>query len=151
MGLALNSSPIQFDDREISVGRLPYGTDGEQVLRQLREEHNGTHVFRREGPDSILSVGVVSDAPLIGEPQTIRLKELLGLSAALIRDALLNYLTGLDRTVLSYEPLRFIAREDLLQGSLPEGTTCPEWLGVRVMFELAIRPIYFFWAPVPRV
>lgn len=143
MSLVLNLCPIQFDDREIGVGRLPYGNDGDQVLEQLREKHGHTHVFRREGADSIFSVGVVSDARLIGEPRTIRLKEHLGLAAALIRDALLNYLTGLDRIVMSYDPLRFIARENLLQGIMPEGVSCPEWLGVRLMFELAIRPINF--------
>jgi hypothetical protein len=47
--LVLNFSPIGFDDREISVGRVPYGGDGEQVLEQLREQHHATHVFRREG------------------------------------------------------------------------------------------------------
>lgn len=71
--LVLNFSPIQFDDREISVGRLPYGNDGDQVLKQLRLEHYATQVFRREGPDSIFAVPVAADAPLIGDPETIQL------------------------------------------------------------------------------
>ena len=144
MSLFLNFSPIQFDDREIGVGRLPYGGDGEQVLRQLRDEHNGTHVFRRDGPDSILAVSVASDAPLIGEPKTIRLKEHLGLAAALVRNALLSYLAGMDRSVLSYKPLKFIARDDLLRACLTAETPPPDWLAVRRLYEAAIRPIYFF-------
>jgi hypothetical protein len=121
VSLALNFSTIHFDECEIRVGRLPYGPYGEQVLEQLREEHNATHFFRREGPDSIFAVPVASDASLIGEPETIRLKEHLSLAAALIRNALVTYFAGLGRTVLSYEPLEVISREDLLRGSCPKG------------------------------
>jgi hypothetical protein len=79
--LVLNFSPVQFSDIEITIGWLPYGQDREHVLRQLRREHNGTHVFRRHGADRILAVSVLQDAPLIGEPERIRLKEHLGLAA----------------------------------------------------------------------
>ena len=143
MGLVLNFSPIQFDDREISAGWLPYGDNGEQVLSQLREEQGHTHVFRREGANSIWSVGLVADAPIVGEPKTIRLKEHLGLAAALIRNTLLNYLTGLDRILLTDDPIRFLARENLLQGIVPEHIPCPDWLRVHLKFELAVRPISF--------
>ena len=144
MSLILNFSPIQFDDHEISVGRLPYGNDGEQELDRLRDEHYATHVFRREGPDGILAVPVVSDAPLIGKPETMQINERLPLAAALIRNSLLTYLTGLGRTVLSYEPMKFIARDDLLRASLPPEIPRPDWLAVRLLYEVAVRPIYFF-------
>jgi hypothetical protein len=142
----LNFSPIQFDDREISVGRLPYGKDGEEVLQQLRDEHNGTHVFRREGrgPDSILAVAVAPDASLIGNPETIRIKSHLKLAAALIRNALLNRLADLGGTSLDYEPMMVMSLKDLLRTSCPHGLAPPDWLGVRLLDELAIRPIFFF-------
>ena len=54
----MNFSPVRFADAELTVGCLPYGEDGKQVLEQPRREHNGTHVFRRDGPDSILAVAV---------------------------------------------------------------------------------------------
>jgi len=138
----LNFSPVRFDDAEITVGCLPYGLDGEKLLEQLRGEHNGTHVFRRDGPDSILAVSVAADADLIGEPKKIRLKEHLGLVTALIRNALLTYLAGRGRTVLSYEPMRFIAPDDFLRPF--EGISPPDWLAVRLLYEVAIRPTYFF-------
>ena len=144
MSLILIFSPIQFDDHEISAGRLPYGSDGEQVLEQLRIDHYTTHVFRRDGPDGILAVPVVSDAPLLGKSETLRIKEHLPLAAALIRNSLLTYLTGLGRTVLSYEPMKFIARDDLLRSSVPPGAHQPDWLAVRLLYELAIRPVYFY-------
>src|SRR2546423_4102 len=111
--MVLNFSPICIGDPEINVGQLPYGDDGEEVLKQLRKEHNATHVFRREGAHSILAVPLASGAPLLGEPKTVRLKDRLGLAAALVRNALLTYLAGMGRTVLSYDPLKFIARHDL--------------------------------------
>ena len=138
----LNFSPVRFDDAEITVGCLPYGSDGEHVLEQLRREHNGSHVFRRDGPDGILAVSVAAGAVLIGEPKVIRLKEHLGLATALIRNALLTYLAGRGRNVLSYEPMRFIAPEDLLRPL--EGISPPDWLAVRLLYEVAIRPTYFF-------
>jgi hypothetical protein len=89
VSLVLNFSPIHFDDREIRIGRLPYGDQGEQVLQQLRDGHNGTHVFRREGA-SIFAVPVAAGAAVMGQPETIRLNEHLPLTAALIRNALLT-------------------------------------------------------------
>lgn len=48
-GLLLNFSPLQFEDAEVDVSVLPYGTDGEGVLKKMRREHWATHVFRRDG------------------------------------------------------------------------------------------------------
>lgn len=144
MSLVLNFSPIRFDDCEINVGQLPYGDDGKEVLKQLREEHNATHVFRREGADSILAVPVACDASLLGDPKKVRLKEHLGLAAALVRNALLTYLAGMGRTVLSYDPLKFIARQELLRANPPQGIVPPDWLAVRLLYEVAVRPIHFF-------
>jgi hypothetical protein len=140
--LVLNFSPVQFNDIEMTIGCLPYGQDGEQVLEQLRREHNRTHVFRRNGADRIVAVSVSGDAPLIGEPEAIRLKDHLGLAAALVRNALLTYLDGLGRTVMGYDPMRFIARTDVLREI--QGISPPEWLALRFLYEVAIRPVYFF-------
>jgi hypothetical protein len=73
----LNFSPITFKDAEIPAGWLHYGQDGDQLLQQLRRGHNLTHVFLRDRAHRILVVSVSADAPLIGEPETIRLKDTL--------------------------------------------------------------------------
>jgi hypothetical protein len=138
----LNFSPVQFDDAEITVGCLPFGKDGKQVMEELRREHNSTHVFRREGPDTILAVSVAAGATLIGDPRTIRLKQNLGLAAVLIQNALLTYLAGRGRRVFSYNPMRFIAADDLLRQI--NGISPPDWLAVPIQYEVAIRPIHFF-------
>lgn len=142
--LVLNFSHVQFSDVEIIVGCLPYGQDGEHVLRQLRRQHNRTHVFRRHGADRILAVSVLRHARLIGEPERIRLKDHLGLAAALVRNALLTYLAGIGRTILSCDPLTFIARGNILRTAVPAGTALPDWLAVHLMYEVAVRPIQFF-------
>jgi hypothetical protein len=144
-GLVLNFSPLKFDDAEVDAGMFSYGADGDEVLKKLRQEHWSTHVFRRHGPDRIAAVPVVADAPKLGGgPEKIGLKDNLGLTASLIRNSLINYLAGLPRPVLNYDPIRFVAQEDILTSCLPAGTECPEWLGVRLLYDMAIRPIYFF-------
>ena len=143
MGLVLNFSPISFDDSEITIGRLPYGHDGHKQLQQLRDEHNHTHVFRRDDANSIVAIRYVPDAPLIGEQETIRLAKRLGIAASLIRNGVLNHLVGLGWPVQRHDPMTFITDEDVLRSLLSEGITVPEWLGVRLLFELSIRPVYF--------
>jgi hypothetical protein len=145
LSLLLNFSPIEFVDAEIEAGIFPYRVDGDQVLKQLRQQNWATHVFRRDGPDHIIAVPVAEGARNLGEQtKKIRFKENLGLSASLIRNSLINYLAGLPRIVLNYDPIRFVAHEDILRSCLPSDLTCPDWLGVRLLYEMAIRPIYFF-------
>jgi Piwi domain len=144
-GLVLNFSSLEFDDKDVEARIFPYGTDGDDTLKKLRQEHWATHVFRRDGRDEIVAVAVKSDAPQIGaNSRKIRLKDNLGLTASLIRNALINYLADLPRPVLNYDPIRFISQENLLGSCLPAGADCPEWLGVRLLYDMAIRPVYFF-------
>src|ERR1700733_1650589 len=144
-GLMLNFSPLEFDDGEVDAGVFPYGADGDEVLKKLRQNHWSTHVFRRYGPDKIIAIPVVADATELGSGlEKIRLKDNLGLVASLIRNSLINYLAGLPRPVLNYDPIRFIAQEDILTSCLPSGSVCPEWLGVRLLYEMAVRRMYFF-------
>jgi hypothetical protein len=145
LSLLLNFSPIEIDDAQIGVGTFPYGPDGEQALKALRQEHWKTHVFRRDGAAEIVAVGVTADAPKLGTgTRTIRLKDNLGLSAALIRNSLLNTFAKHGRSILNYDPIRFIARDDILRGCVPQGVSCPDWLGVRLLYEVVVRPVYFF-------
>jgi hypothetical protein len=141
-GLVLNFSPLCFEDKEVEGRVFPYGADGDEQLKKLRNEHWATHVFRRDGPDEIVGIAVRADAPQLGtKSRKIRLKENLGLTASLIRNALINYLAGLPRPVLDYDPIRFVSQEDILQAYLPAGTACPDWLGVRLLYDMAVRPI----------
>jgi hypothetical protein len=145
VALLLNFSPIAFDDAEVEAGLFSYGADGGEVLKNLRQEHWATHVFRRDGPNEIVAVPVTATAPKLGNgSKKIRLKENLGLTASLIRNSLINYLANLPRSVLNYDPIRFIAQEDILRSCLPMGIVCPAWVGVRLLHEMAVRRICFF-------
>ena len=145
-GLVLNFSPLKFDDAEVDAGMFSYGADGDEVLKKLRQEHWSTHACSAATDRMrIAAVPVVADAPKLGGgPEKIGLKDNLGLTASLIRNSLINYLAGLPRPVLNYDPIRFVAQEDILPSCLPAGSECPEWLGVRLLYDMAIRPIYFF-------
>jgi len=145
LSLLLNFSPIDIDAAEITAGLFTYGVDGQQTLKRLRQEHGTTHVFRREGSDDIIAIPVVADAPVIGDrKKTIALTDNLNLTCVLIRNSLINYLVRLGRPVLHFDPVRFIARDDILKGAFPKGIVCPDWLSVRMLHDVTVRPIYFF-------
>lgn len=142
--LVLNVSPVSFADGEIRVGLLPY-RDREQ-LKELRIRHQGTHVFRRR--DDLVQVVAVKEGAeeLGGRFETLPLVKDLRLTAVLIREALLNYLAGLGRTILDYDPLTFIAAgrsDDLLTRALPPGEPTPPWLSVAPRFEASVRVFHF--------
>lgn len=145
MSLTLNFSPILFEDAEIEAGVFPYSATGDHTVDELRRAHWATHVFRRDGASEIVAVPIAANAPALGErTKRIRLSKNLGLTAALIRDSLITYLADLPRAVLHYEPIRFIAQDNILRSSVPAGLDCPEWVSVRSLYELAVRPVYFF-------
>ena len=124
---------------------MPYES-GEQ-LALLRSTHGATHVFRRVEGTRIEAVPFVSPAPDVGDTfKTVKLKNELGLAAALIRNALINHLYALPRKVYDYRPITFLAdesRENLLQQALPAGTTCPDWLSVCPLYEADVRVFHF--------
>ena len=141
----LNISPVEFDDAEVPVGVLPYES-GEQ-LALLRSMQGATHVFRRVEGTRIEAVPFVSPAPDVGDTfKTVKLKNELGLAAALIRNALINHIHALPRKVFEYRPITFLAdesRENLLQQALPVGATCPDWLSVCPLYEADVRVFHF--------
>ena len=145
MSLLLNFSPIQFDDVEVEAGLFAYGPEGEKTLKALRNKHWEIHVFRRDGADQIVAIPLAADAEKLGTgTKKIKLKDNLGLTAVLIRNSLMNTFVKHGRSIMNYDPIRFIAKDDILRGCVPQGLTCPDWLGVRLMYEVAVRPIYFF-------
>jgi hypothetical protein len=139
--LVLNFSPVHFDDVEVRVGIVEY--QGREHLRTLRSRHNATHVFYREEGTHILCVPIVPDAPEIGNcSTTIRLADNLYLSAALVRNALINYFHTLGQQILTYNPIKFIAvgsSNNLLSASVPKGVPCPPELSVRLLYEMNVR------------
>lgn len=145
MSLFLNFSAIDFGDPGLEAEVLPYGEDGAEFLSRLRQDHWRTHIFRREGADTLLGVPVVQGAPQLSEQRRrVRLQENLHLASALVRNALLTYLHSLQRPILRYDPIHFTtAKNELLQPCLPKGASRPAWLAVFLLHEMTVRPIYF--------
>jgi argonaute-like protein len=139
--LILNLSPIKYDDTTLDVGVFDFH-DKDQ-LRALRKENYRTHVFRRVS-NEILCVPFETDAPTIGDSfREIKLKKNLGLSAALIQNALLNYLHSIGRTILEYIPLTFLSdsQTNFIAASLRKGISCPSWLALIPSYEADIRVV----------
>lgn len=139
--LILNLSPIRYSNAEVKVGVFEF--KDKDHLRALRDAHFKTHVLRREG-DEILSVPVVAGAPLIGDSsRTVELKKNPHLCAALIRDALINYLHSIGRQVRDYAPVKFLTdnQADFIASSLPAGMACPSWLALKPLYEADIRVV----------
>ncbi|MEO2088350.1 MAG: hypothetical protein ABGY75_02500 [Gemmataceae bacterium] len=141
--LVLNIAPVSFDDREVEVGVLPY--QSREQLAELRASHDPTHAFRREGAE-VLAVPYVSDAPHVWDTtRSVRLSENLGLTAALIRNALVNHLHSLPRKLFRHRPVVFVsdAKDNFLADCLPNGVACPEWLSIVPLVEVEVRPFQF--------
>jgi hypothetical protein len=143
-GLILNFSPLEFADAEVNVDIFDYGADGDDVLKDLRKKHAATHVFRRDGTNQIVAVPRVQNAPKLSpESKTIELTKNLGLTASLMRNSLLDFFNTRGGSS-GFDPITFVGRDDLLREVLPAGLHHPEWLALRLLYEITIRPVYFF-------
>ena len=143
--LVLNVAPVEFADCEIEAGVLPY--ESREQLAQLREKHDPTHVFRRDSATEILAVPYITAAPRLGMSfRKVRLSENLDLCAALVRNALINYLHGMPRKIFLHRPVVFLAddaKDNILKDCVPAGTTSPNWLTVVPLYEVEVRVFHF--------
>ncbi|MGG6294929.1 argonaute/piwi family protein [Leptolyngbya sp. AN02str] len=146
--LTLNFAPIQFDDAEVTVGLMPY--EGKESLRALRQNHSNTHLFHRYG-NQILSVALISDVGVLGDKvETVNLSNNLYLTATLVRNALINFLHRLNRRVLKFSPVEFVAdplKENLLAKVCPSDIQIPDWISICPRYIAAIRTARFDGQP----
>jgi len=133
--LTLNAVLIDFPMTDIRVGRQPFHSG--DVLKMLRNEHASTHVLKRRG-NSIIDVPVAVGAEPIGTPETFNLTSDLGICRALVLNAYLNYISALKRPILNFDPVDFLAEDDLLADSVPDGVACPDWLSVRLRYQIDV-------------
>lgn len=134
--LVLNTSPIEIPDADIPVGRQEF-VDSEH-LRTLRHTYRDTHIFKRRG-DSLIDIPFTADARPLGKAETLKLADDFGICKGLILNAYLHYLAAQKREIVHYAPLDFIAEDDLLRKSIPGGLTCPDWLSVRLRYQIDVR------------
>ncbi|QEG27794.1 hypothetical protein GobsT_25580 [Gemmata obscuriglobus] len=141
-GHVLNVAPLELAGGPLEVERLRY-VDADW-LRELHIRTRETHVVRRDG-DTVVCVPLKrTGASLGGASEIIELRDDLFLCASLVRNALLAYLNSIDRTVLHYRPVTFLAsggNDDYLAAALPEGVKNSEQLRVSPVFALDVRVI----------
>lgn len=146
----LNVVPIVFENSEIEVGLFPFKSSAERddALRQLRRDHRGLHVFRRDGTKSILTLPLTPGAVPLGESaRTLRLGEDLGFCALLMREALLNFRSRRSQPTRGYHPMNFLGtgpKDNLLRKALEclpwaRDSEVFDWLSIRSEYQLDIR------------
>lgn len=143
-GHVLNVAPLDLAGGPVQAERLRY-VDADW-LRGLRDRTRETHVVRRElQTDSVICVPMNSEASSLGGATVfIVLKDDLYLAASLVRNALLVYLNSIERTVLHFRPVTFLASgesDDYLAAALPQGVGNTGQLRVSPVFELDVRVI----------
>jgi hypothetical protein len=157
--LVLNVCPLSFPNADVVVDFIPY--EDRDQLRELRHTQGHTHVFRRrkrpaerrstsngleinnDGTE-IVAVPFVVDAPTVGNQSgTVALHDNLWMASALVQNAVVNHIHALPRKLIEYSPITFIANENLLAQALPSDMSCPEWLSVCPLIEVAVRVFNF--------
>lgn len=144
--LHLNIVPLGIPDAALSVGVLPYVD--QDTLRNLRQQHAGTHVFKRakSGATEVVYCLALDGTPCaFASKQTqIPASNNLGLVCALVEEFFVNGFAG-QRPVLGYQPLEILTKDsaqDYLR--LAAGNvTIPPWLVVRLSHQIEVRTFRF--------
>ncbi len=146
--LHLNIFPIKVPDVAITVGVLPFVS--KDTLRQLRDQHQGTHLFKR---DKIEERDVIFSIPLDGtkcslasEHCEVKLRERLGIAKILLIEAFTAiFAKASNRQIVDVSPLSVLSAEnshDYLRIAA-DGKSFPTWLSVRLGHKIDARVFAF--------
>lgn len=150
--LHLNIFPVRIPDAEVSVGVIPF--DSKDALRDLRNAHGSTHIFKRVrigDDDLIYSIPLDgSKCSVATEHATIRLKENLGVARSLLTESMISsFSRTANRPVVDVDPLKILSSEaehDYL-AQAAEGLEVPSWLIVRLAHSIEARVFEFEGMP----
>ncbi len=134
MDLTINFAPISLEGNcSVLVGRQNYD---KERLAELRADFRDTHVFRRDGAESIVDIPIVSGAVPLGHVQeTIDLSQHQIFWPMLLQESLIQLLGK--RPILSNNPLKFLgARVPLI-----DHANLPDWLQRLSVTEIHTRHI----------
>ena len=146
--LHLNVFPVRVPDVELNVGVIPF--DSKDALRELRDQHRGTHVFKRARPEQ---GDVIYSIPLDGSVcavafrcETIKLSENLGIARMLLNENFIgSFARTSNRPVVDVDPLKVLSSEpdhDFLN-QVAGGLDVPSWLIVRLAHIIDARVFEF--------
>jgi len=114
--IVLNAFPLKIPVLALEACQISYD---KETLDSLRDKHGSTHTFRRQG-DKILIFSGDGTFPVTGTPQTIALKDNLGIFCFLVKDGFKRHLTSLSRNPVGFNPIELVSTksEDNLLSSI---------------------------------
>ncbi len=128
MPIILNAFPLKIPDLELEACQISYD---KEILDSLRDKHGSTHAFRRQG-DNILIFSGDSTFPVSGMPQTIALKDNLGIFCFLVKNGLTRHLAGLGRNPIGFNPIELVSAK-------PEDNLLASILGESYPFQVCAK------------
>ncbi|WP_218081721.1 argonaute/piwi family protein [Anthocerotibacter panamensis] len=141
--LLLNVALITFDKAaHLEVGVLPY--HDKNTCPELRARYGSSHFFRRDGASEVFAIPIAEGSfPPGAIKRSIILGENFSLIAALAHDHLTRFLHSKGRKVVGYKPLKFLGtpKHDLLKKACGQFQACPDWLGIRLKYQIDVRVI----------
>ena len=151
--LHLNIFPIQVPEIELTVGVIPF--DSRDALRELRDGHQGTHLFKRVrvgGADLIYSIPLDGgECAISSQHEKIKLHENLGVARSLLNESFIaSFSRTARRPIVDVDPLKVVSSEaehDYL-AQAADGLDVPAWLMVRLAHSIDAR-VYEFEGKTP--
>jgi hypothetical protein len=141
MQLALNVAPINYSKSVITAYSETFQSTDE--IKTIRERYRGTHLVRRYEEKQVLVVPLRTNLDALSTAVQVDLSKSPHLVAALVREALISYLSGRGRPVIGVNPISFIdTKTDLLQKAMPGKPTC-EVISVRPAIGIDVRVFEF--------
>lgn len=139
--LMLSFLPVEFEDGAVQAGTVDF--ESRDQLRDLREQHNNTHVFHREGT-TVYCIPLTTGAAQIGEECTLSIKD-PRIANRLVGETLKRYFAEKDHPeIIGFPPLKLADKErNLLHESVSE-EHLPEVAGLAIhpKYELQTRTLY---------
>lgn len=141
--LVSNIVTVKLPAARLTTTKLPF--ESKEQLANLRREHFGVYIFRRRRDNQIDCVRLDGKPPLLGANSETRcLADDLSLAAMLLRHGLINDYLQRGCEVTDYRPIEVIsgsARQNLLSAVVPNGRDTPDWISIRQLAEMDLRPI----------
>lgn len=112
--LTVNFLPIKFLGSTFRAGVLAF--ESADHLAELRAAQRDTHVIARDG-GRLICVPLHEEGPEVGVQEKFVVSEVRGVAVALVRQALVRELVGMDYRIWSFRPVTFVSRyqqQDLL-------------------------------------
>ena len=119
LSIFLNAFPLNIPDKELDACVIPYV---KEELDVLREKHQTTHAFRRQG-ENLLIFSVDGRYPVSGTVKPVSLKDNYGIFCFLVKDGLTRHLTDLNRRPMGFYPIELVSakKEDNLLATIISG------------------------------